>query len=384
MSEAIKAQFLLDPDVVYLNHGSFGACPAPVFAYYQSMQRELERNPMRFIAERLPELLTGARGALATYLGAQTDDVVYFVNPTSAARTAVRYLDLQPGDEILTTPYEYPAMESMWATVAFQTGARYIHQATPLPLNDHREFVEALWSGVTERPKIIFLSHIAAFPALIFPVAEICRRARERGIITFVDGAHAPGQLPLNLHALDVDIYVAACHKWMCSPKGAGFLYAHPRIHDTLVAPLVQNRDPQAARDAQGHSFFGSLFQQQGTRDPAAFLAVPEAIRFQAENDWETQRRRCHSLASYTRQSVNALTGLEPLCPDSTDYFVQLVAFWLPEERVDSIAAILRERRIVAVILRVDGRPAMRISYQAYNSHEDADALIQAIRAGLS
>jgi isopenicillin-N epimerase len=385
MSNCLKAQFLLDPDVVYLNHGSFGACPRQVFEAYQSWQRELERNPVQFIGERLPGLMAEARGELGAYLGVTGEDVVYFVNPTTAVKTVCQSLELGPGDEILTTNYEYPAMDSTWEYIAYRTGARYVHQEIPLPLASSAEVVEALWAGVNERTRVIFFSHIAAFTALTLPAEPICRRAREAGIMTFIDGAHVPGHIPLDLQAVDADIYVGACHKWMCAPKGAGFAYAHPRIQDRLVAPHVRSRGwtDDRMRGANGESLFVPLYQAQGTRDPAAFLAVPSAIQFQREHDWDEQRRRCHALASQTRERVNALTGLEPLCPDSTEFFGQMVSFFIPEESEEAIRRELAERHIVVVLLRVAGRLVMRASYQAYNSQEDADVLVEAVAAGL-
>ncbi|MGC9347183.1 MAG: aminotransferase class V-fold PLP-dependent enzyme, partial [Anaerolineae bacterium] len=197
MVQPLKDLFLLDPDVIYLNHGSFGACPRPVFAQYQAWQRELERNPVNFISTRLPGLMGEARADLGAYLGVTGDDVVYFANPTTAVRMICRCLQLEPGDEVLTTDWEYPAMDGTWDLLAYQTGIRYVHQRVPVPLTDPDAFVNAFWEGVNPRTRIIFISHIAAFSALIFPVAEICRRARAAGIMTFIDGAHAPSQIPL-------------------------------------------------------------------------------------------------------------------------------------------------------------------------------------------
>ena len=385
MSNCLKGQFLLDPDVVYLNHGSYGACPRPVFEVYQSWQRELERNSVRFIGERLPGLMAEARGALGAYLGVAGEDVVYFLNPTTAVKTVCQSLELGPGDEILTTNYEYPAMNDTWDLIAYRTGARYVHQEIPLPLRSSADVVEALWAGVNERTRVLFFSHIAAFTALTLPAEQLCRRARQAGILTFIDGAHVPGHIPLDLSALDADIYVGACHKWMCAPKGAGFAYAHPGIQDRLVAPHARSRgwSDDRLRGANGESLFVPFYQAQGTRDPAAFLSVPAAIAFQREHDWDEQRRRCHALASQTRERINALTGLEPLCPDSTEFFGQMVGMLIPEEREEAIRRELAARRIVVVLLRVNGRWVLRASYQAYNSQEDADVLVEAVAAGL-
>lgn len=382
MVKSIRSLFMLDPDVVYLNHGSYGACPRAVFDSYQSWQRELEFNPMDFINKRLPGLMTEARKALGTYLGTTGDNVVYFANPTTAVRMICRCLHLEPGDEILTTDWEYPAMDGTWDLVSYQTGARYVHQKVPVPLISVNDFVEAFWSGVTERTRIIFLSHIAAFSALIFPIAEICQKAREAGILTFIDGAHAPSQIPLDLTALDADVYVGACHKWMCAPKGSGFAYAHPRIQERIVEALVKSRQGHTLLP-EGISQFVPKYQQQGTRDPSAFLTVPTAIKFQAEHDWDEQRQRCHVLANQTRARINELTGLESISPDSDAFFGQMVSIRLPDARIDAIRQEFIARNIVGVILNVHDEFLLRVSYQAYNSQEDADLLIAAVAQGL-
>jgi len=247
--------------------------------------------------------------------------------------------------------------------------------------------VETLWAGVTPRTRVIFLSHIAAFSALLFPIAEICRRAKSEGIITFIDGAHAPGHIPLNMTALDADVYVGACHKWLCAPKGAGFAYAHPRIQNCIVESLVQSRQCDMASlttlAPEGIAQFVPNYQPQGTRDPSAFLTVPTAIQFQAEHDWDAQRRRCHALASQTRARIDALTGLAPLSPDSPEFFGQMVSIRLPDNRVEAIRREFAARNIVGLILHVHGQSLLRVSYQAYNSQDDADQLVEAVSRGL-
>jgi len=173
MHDSLKSEFLLDPNVVFLNHGSFGACPKRVFDDYQRWQLELERQPVEFLGRRITTLLAEARAKLAEYVGAATDEVVYFPNPTTAINMVARSLNLKPGDEILTTEHEYGAMDRTWRFVCNKTGARYIHRPIRLPVTSHEEFVEAFWAGTTERTRAIFISHITSPTALIFPVQEI-------------------------------------------------------------------------------------------------------------------------------------------------------------------------------------------------------------------
>jgi isopenicillin-N epimerase len=377
--ESYKSLFLLDPNVVFLNHGSFGACPRPVFDEYQRWQRELERQPVEFLGRRANALLAESRAALGAYLGAAADDLVYFPNPTTAVNMVARSLALGPGDEILTTDHEYGAMDRTWRFVCAKTGARYVHRAMPVPFTTPEDFVETFWAGVTEHTRVIFISHMTSPTALIFPVEAICRRARAAGILTVVDGAHGPGHLPLNLTELGVDIYAGACHKWLMAPKGAAFLYARPEVQARLE-PLVVSWGWES--EAPGPSPFIDYHEWQGTRDLAAFLTVPAAIRFQAEQGWEQVRAACHALMSETRTRVNALTGLPSLCPDSPAWFGQMAAIRLPN--VDSAALKTRlytEYHVEVPLVNWNDADFVRVSFQGYNTRADLEALLEALAA---
>jgi isopenicillin-N epimerase len=396
MSESLKSEFLLNPDVHFLNHGSFGACPRSVFETYQSWQRELEWQPVDFIGRRSGRLMEESRAALAAYLGvADPDNLVYFPNPTTAVNMVARSLAgfrndatgecggitsrgmlLQPGDEILTTDHEYPAMDRTWEFIACKTGIRYVHQTMPVPVTSPEEFVETFWSGVTPRTRVIFLSHITCQSALIFPIAEICHRAREAGILTIVDGAHAISQLPLDLDALGADIYAGACHKWLCAPKGSAFLYARPEMHCWLD-PLVISRG-FGYEPVNGKSSLVAYQEGQGTRDLSAFLSVPAAIQFQQEHDWDAVRQRCHALARSARDRIDALTGLEPIAPES--WFRQLVSIRLPDVDLAALRhRLYAEYHIEAPVLGWNGGNYVRVSFQAYNDQSDVDALVDAL-----
>jgi isopenicillin-N epimerase len=384
---SMRNEYMLDPEVVYLNHGSFGACPSVVFEVYQNWQRELERNPVAFLGQRVSVALQVAREKLAAYLGVRSNDVVYMTNPTTAFNLAARSLDLKPGDEILTTSYEYPAMEQTWDYIANRSGALYIHQPTPLPMASAEEFIELFWAGVNEKTRVIFLSHIIPFGAIILPVGEICRRARQAGIITIIDGAHAPSQVPLNLVEIGADVYVGACHKWLSAPKGSGFLYARPEAQawlEPLVIsggwvkekPLPQRNEPD------GLSWLVALNQGQGTRDPSAFLSVPAAIEFQQARDWDRHRQRCHELTADTRQRINALTGQPALCPESSEYFGQMASALLPPTDIALLTRRLQEDfHIVVPVIPLLDRYVIRFSFQAYNDEKDADCLVGALKA---
>jgi isopenicillin-N epimerase len=375
---SLKAHFLLDPDIVFLNHGSFGACPRPVFDTYQNWQRELERQPVAFLGRQATALMAHAREKLAAYLGAAADEVVYFPNPTTAINMVARSLRLHPEDEVLTTDHEYGAMDRTWRFICRQIGARYVQQPVPLPVTNVEDFVEIFWSGVNARTKVIFISHITSPTALTFPVQAICRRARAAGLLCIVDGAHAPGHIPLNLAAIGADIYTGACHKWLCAPKGAAFLYARPEVQHWLE-PLVVSWGYQSDRPS-GTQFI-DYHEWQGTRDLAAFLTVPAAITFQAQHNWDAVRQQCHRLAGDTRQRLNALTGLEPICPDSPPWFTQMFATRLPTHT--DLEALKRrlydEYHIEVPVVLWNHQKFLRVSFQGYNTPEDADTLVAAV-----
>jgi isopenicillin-N epimerase len=238
MTAALKSQFLLDPDIAFLNHGSFGACPKPVFEAYQRWQLELERQPVEFLGRRFTALMRTAREKLAAYLHTAADNIVYVPNATVGVNIVARSLRLQPGDEILTTDHEYGAIDRTWRFICEKTGAALRTVPIPVPLPEAQTLVETLWAQVTPRTRVIALSHITSPTALIFPVKEICHRARAAGILTVIDGAHAVGQLPLALDDMGVDFYTSNCHKWLMAPKGSAFLYARPEAQ-SLVEPLV-------------------------------------------------------------------------------------------------------------------------------------------------
>jgi len=380
----MKNLFLLDPSLVFLNHGSFGACPAQVLENCQGWQREMERNPVEFLGRRSAKLLAHSRAVLAQYIGAKPEHLVYVPNATSGVNTVARSLPLRAGDEILSTDHEYGACDNTWAFVCRHTGARYVSVEIPLPFQA-QEFTQRIWAAVTPRTRVIYLSHITSTTALILPVAQLCQRAREAGILTVIDGAHAPGHLRLNLDELGADFYTGNCHKWLCAPKGAAFLHARPEHHHLLDAPVVSwgyssNITGHTGFDAYiGTTLLERRLQWQGTRDLSAFLSVPAAIEFQAQHDWDSIRRECHALAALTLRRICAMTGLSPVCQDAD--FGQMVVIPVSPMNADLLKQTLFERyRIEIPVTSHQDRLFVRLSIQGYNTTEDADALVKAIR----
>jgi isopenicillin-N epimerase len=350
--------FLLDPDVVYLNHGSYGACPRPVYERYQAWQRELELEPVRLM-KRVPELLAEGCAELGAFVGAPGNDLTFVQNATTGVNVAARALDLQPGDEVVATNLEYGGCDLTWQHVCDRAGARYV-----------RADVARLFDHVGERTRALFVSHITSETALLLPVEEIVARARAAGLTTVVDGAHAVAQVDLDLAALGADFYAGACHKWLCAPKGAGFLYVRPEWQERVDGPIVSWGYEEPAT-------FVSRTARQGTRDPAAYLAVPDAIAFVREHD---DRERCVALAREARRDLCSLLGTEPIAPE--EQILQMASVRLPHADPELGQHLFDEHRIE--IPTTDGGRLLRISVAPYTEREDVDQLLAALSAPLN
>ncbi len=374
----LRDQFLLDPAITFLNHGSFGACPAPVFAEYQRWQRVLEYQPVKLLGREIGGLLREAMEPLAASMNADPADCVFVTNATTAVNIVAKSLALRTGDEVLTTDHEYGACEYAWEAACARAGARLVRQPLPLPLTTAAGFTEAVWAGVTPRTRVLFLSHITSPTALVFPIAELVRRARAAGILTVIDGAHAPGQIPIDLPALDPDFYTGNFHKWLCAPKGSAFLYARKDQQAGLLPTIVSWGWPSGD--------FHERQEAQGTRDPAAYLATPSALAFQRANDWNGVRARCHELTVAARRALAELTGCPPLA-EGDAWLGQMVTAELPARPEQANALKTRlydEHRVEAPIIVWHERVFVRVSFQAYNTADDLDRLLAALKDSLA
>lgn len=374
----LRKHFLLDPSITFLNHGSFGGTPKPVLPEYQRWQNELEKQPVAFLGRRITALMAGSRAALGRYLGTHADNLVYTQNATIALNIVARSLNLGIGDEVLASDHEYGAMDRMWRFLSQEHGFKYIRQPISTPLVSEERFVNDFWSGVTANTRVIFLSHITSTTAIIFPVEKIIQRARKAGMITILDGAHGPGQIPLNLDLLGADFYGGNLHKWLCAPKGAGFLYARPEMQH-LLKPLViswgyESETPSGSTFIDHHEWWG-------TRDMAAFLSVPAAIEFQEKYNWDKVRDVCHELAKTEQEQICEITGLAPLHSPSGTWFSQMFTAPLP---ADTDVVLLKSRlydeyRIEAPVYGWNGNKLIRVSVQGYNTKRDVNQLCYAL-----
>ena len=372
----MKELYHLDPSITFLNHGSFGACPKPVFEVYQNWQRKLEQQPVEFMAIKVYDFLEEARHALGDYVGCHGDDLIFVTNPTTAVNTVIRSLDLGLDDEVLMTDMEYGSLVRTWEHYAQDKGFSIVQQPTSIPLTTHEDYIEHFWKAVTERTKIIYLSEITSSTGLILPVVAICKKAKEAGIMTIVDGAHVPAHIPLNIAEMDPDVYVGACHKWLSAPKGSSFLYVKKSLQET-IEPLIISWGSEVDRSP---SPFIYESQYQGTWDPSAFLTVPAAIQFQQEHDWNSERERSRELNRETRDRIYEIIDTVPICPNTEEWLGQMASIITNiENGLDFKRRLMDEYKIEIPVFPWGDKILFRTSFNAYNDENDADRLIEVL-----
>lgn len=360
----LKNHFLLDPDVIFLNHGSFGATPKPVFEAYQQWQLRLERQPVLFLGRELDGFLMASRQALGMYLNADANDLVYIPNATHGVNIIARSLRLESGAEILTTNHEYGACDYTWEFACGKAGAQYIHQPIPLPVRSEEEIVEQFWLGVTPRTKVIYLSHITSPTALRLPVEQICKRAAEAGIFTIIDAAHSPGQIPVDLQTLGADVVFGNCHKWLLNVKGSAFLYVR-REAQNMIDPLVVSWGYKPTPETTTGSRFIDILQWTGTKDPTAALTVPAAIEFMQEHKWDEVRLECHALLRQGLEQICSLVNMPPLYPLDSSFYGQMGIAPLPQSNLPILKRRLYdEYRIEVPLIQWQDKQFVRISVQ--------------------
>ncbi len=373
----LKNLFLLDPEYRHLNHGSFGACPKPIFEDYQKWQLKLEQQPVDFFVNKGNIQLQKSKEALAKFIHCDADNLVFTTNPTYAINIIAKGLNLQEGDEILATNQEYGALDRTWNYYCKKVGAKYVQQEIRLPIQSKEQMIADFWKGYNEKTKAIFISQITSMTALIFPVEEICKKAKELGLLTIVDGAHVPGHIPLNLQTLQADIYTGACHKWMMTPKGCSFLYVHPEIQNDFD-PVIISWGYES--EVPGKSKFLDYHQQQGTRDYSAFLTVPSAIEFMEKHDWWNVSERCKKMLRDNYESICAIFGTQPICPIESTFLGQIASVPVPiDDPMPLKKELFETYKIEIPVFKLRDQVYLRFSTQAYVSQEDLDYLKEAL-----
>lgn len=374
---SIKDQFLLDPEIRYLNHGSFGACPKPILENYQFWQNALEREPVQFITKTAPEALSVSKQALAKYIGCDTEDFFFIPNPTMAVNQVVKSLNFQPGDKVLSTNLEYGAIDKTFEFYSKKNGFTYRKQNISLPLVSKEKFIEEFWKGYNEKTKAISIGQCTSATALIFPVKEICEKAKELGLITIVDGAHIPGHIPLNLHEIKADFYTGTLHKWLLGPKGSTFLYVNKNFQNRLE-PLIISWGYEAAKPTK--SKFLEENEMQGTRDISAFLTAPAIMNFFEENEMEQRQAECRKVVLEQYPQFCELLRTEPLSPVTEEFLGQMCSIPIKTENPVALKETLyNDYKIEIPVMFARDQTYLRISYQVYNTIDDLEYLKETI-----
>jgi isopenicillin-N epimerase len=388
MAHPLSRHWQLDPQITYLNHGAFGACPRVVLDEQSRLRAQLEREPVRFFVRELEPLLDDARSALAAFVGASADDLAFVSNATAGVNAVLRSLRFVPGDELLTTNHAYNACRNVLELAAAQTGARVVVAEVPFPLESADAIAEAVLARASARTRLALIDHVTSPTGIIFPAAAIVAALHGRGIDTLIDGAHAPGMLPLDLDAIGAAYYTGNCHKWLCAPKGVGFLYVR-RDRQQAIRPTVISHGANSPR--QDRSRFLVEFDWVGTVDPTPILALPKALELLGGlfvGGWPALRAHNHELVLTARRILCDALEVPAPCPD--EMLGSLAALPLPDATVapsgplytDPLQdALLAEHHIEVPVMLWPAPPRrlIRVSAQAYNQPSDYVRLAEAL-----
>jgi isopenicillin-N epimerase len=383
----------LDSAVTFLNHGSYGACPTEILRHQAALRAELEAEPVRFLGRELEGRLDAARAALGAFVGADPDDLAFIANATGGVNAVVRSLSFEAGDEILTTDHAYAACRNTLDYVADRAGARVVVATIPFPVASPQQVVDAVLARVTPRTRLALVDHITSPTGLILPIARIVAELAARGVETLVDGAHAPGMVPLDLRGLGAAYYSANCHKWLCTPKGSAFLWVR-RDRQADVHPLTISHGAKGER--AGRTRFRLEFDWTGTQDPTAWLTVPMAIDYLAglvPGGWPALMARNRALALDARRLLGAAVGTPAACPE--EMIGSLASVILPDSVTTETgwrvpeplqARLFAGHAIEVPIMRWPAPPRrlIRVSAQLYNRGEQYARLAEALRKELA
>lgn len=374
--------WLLDPEVTFLNHGSFGACPIPILEAQTRFRQQLERQPLHFFVREYETLLDQARLKLANFVGADTEDLVFVPNATTGVNTVLRSLSFSESDEILTTNHEYNACRNVLEFVATRSPAKIVLAEIPFPVESSEQIIEAVIKKVSPHTKLVLIDHITSQTGLIFPVKELIQKLNNLGIDTLVDGAHAPGMLPLNLKEIKATYYTGNCHKWLCAPKGAAFLYVR-RDKQSEIRPVTISHGANSTRS--GRSRFLLEFDWTGTPDPSPYLCIPEAINFMGSllsGGWEELQRKNHDLALEARKLLSEKLDVSLPCSDDMIGAMAVLPLGEKWQKFSNLNQHLWEHYRIEVPVMpwpYPTKPLIRISAQIYNTLSEYDYLATAL-----
>ncbi len=383
-----KDWFTLDSKSIYLTHGNFGGCLKVAFENRLFWHQKLESNPHKFLIYDLFPELQKSRISLSKYLNCNHDDVIYFDNPSSALNTVIKSLNLKCKDEVLSTNHEYGALDKTWQYYSEKKGFKYKKVNVDIPFDDSKLLTQNFLNCINKNTKVIFLSHITSSTALIFPVKEICKIAKKNNILTIIDGAHTPGHISLSIKDIDPDIYVGACHKWMCSPKGVSFLYVNENYQNN-IDPLVISwgwRDESFSKESQ----FINWHQWQGTNDLSSYLTIPVILDFFKQHNWNQVSTSCHNLILETKNHFLNLNSICEPTSNNLDHLGQMLSFKVNQDskliqilksdhtKIPEVQSIIfNQSNIYMPIIIFNNEIFMRVSIQAYNSKKDIESMFK-------
>ena len=383
MNESMKHEWTLSDDVVYLNHGSFGPSPKCVQEARIRRYQELERQPMDFLVRRTEDELDATCQQLGELIGCDAQDILMTDNATFAMNIIANSIQLKPGDEVLTSNHEYGSVTRLWNRVCRAAGAKLVVHRVPDPLTTHADFVEDFFDNVTDKTRVILLSHVTSPTATVFPIDAICQRARQMKITTCIDGPHALAMLPLNMRRMQCDFYASSCHKWLSAPFGSGFLYVRKKWQQSLQPNLISWGGSVAGRPKS----WKDEYRWIGTRDPSALIAVREAIDFLDRYGFDRFRQYSGDLVDYLRTEVESRTPCRAITPNLPEWTGSMLSFTLPSDgtqppthgQLDPTQARLQEFNIEAPVTNWNSQRLLRVSCHLYNDRIDIDHLCTAL-----
>ena len=385
---AFRRHWALKRGTVFLNHGSFGACPTPLLKFQSELRAQMEAEPVQFLWRRYDEQLDASRRDLARFLGTRSSNLVFVTNATTAINAVARSIQLRPGDEVLTTSLDYNACRNVLVEAVRRAGASLVIARVPFPLRTEEQVVESIMSAVTPRTRLAMIDHVTSDTALVLPVARLIPELEAQGVDVLVDGAHAPGMLPLNLKTLYPAYYTGNLHKWVCAPKGAAFLWAREDKQATLQPAVISHGNN---RPRQAHTAFQDRFDWAGTCDPTPWFCVGEAIRWMGNllpGGWRELRARNHRLAVAARRQLSTRFDVAPPCPERLLGSIATIPLpkrfqgVAPRDKLDPEQVQLYDQFGIEVPFSRVGEPALRclrISAQIYNSQAEYDYLADAL-----
>jgi len=383
----LKNQFLLDNKVTFLNHGSFGACPKKIFNEYQSWQKKLEMQPVKFLDQfrDFGPNMTNVREALSKKINCNVNNLVPVVNATTGLNAIIKSLHFKKGDEVIMSNHEYGALEKTWQFIKTKYKIKITIAKVSLPIMSEEKFIKDFVKKFTSKTKILFLSHITSPTALLFPIKKLVKIAKQHKIITIIDGAHAPGHIDLNLKNLNADFYSGNCHKWMMSPKGAAFMWSSSKYKnhlDPLIVSHGWNKKNNSInqKGALGNSRFIDMFEYNGTKDPAAWLSVPASIKY-INDKKNTKLFITQSKVLYDFALKLSKTFKMPLLGDRKFLPPLMISVPIPKvKEIEFQKKLYKNYKIEIPIIPWENKSFARISYQLYNSIKDLEKLENALK----